>query len=91
MALTSDSTLQDALDQYNDNLDWHGSPTRARLALEAVRYLIVNRPQSTPSISGSLNYEQLLEVQRELRRYLDAVSTPTTARRSSLVRGKPIL
>ncbi len=56
MALTSSSTLTDALAQYNDNLSWDGNVTKARLALEALRFIRINRPQATGRESVSISY-----------------------------------
>ncbi len=57
MSLTSSSTRADAIAQYNDNLNWEGSAAKAVLALEAVRFLLINRPQSLSESNRSLSYE----------------------------------
>lgn len=56
MALTSSSTLTDALNQYNDNLSWEGDVAKATLALEALRWLKINRPQATGRESVQISY-----------------------------------
>ncbi len=65
MGLNSSSTQSDALAQYNDNLDWDGDITKARLALEAIRWLLINRPQQLDRHDRSINYESL---ETELKR-----------------------
>lgn len=60
MALDSSSTLPDALAQYNDNLAWEGNASKQILALEAVRWLIANRPVSNTTGDGrTINYADL--------------------------------
>ena len=87
MALTSSSTLQDALNQYNDNLSWDGSATKAALALEAVRYLLVNRPQSNTAGSVRIDYSGLEEEKKKLEDYVARSSSS----RTSFVTGRAIL
>ena len=70
MSLSSASTRAEALAQYNDNLDWQGSGTKARLALEAVRWLLINRPQNISENSRSLSYESLLDEKRRLEEFV---------------------
>ena len=60
MALTSSSTLSDALDQYKDNLLWEGNITKAQNCLEAIRFLLVNRAQSKTINGRTSNYESLI-------------------------------
>lgn len=59
MALTSSSTLTDALNQYNNNLSWEGNITKAAAALEAVRYILANRPNRISSGVRSIDYPEL--------------------------------
>lgn len=86
MALSSSSTLSDALAQYNDNLSWEGDVAKATLYLEAIRWLLVNRPQ-TSSIQGrSLSYSAL---ELEKIKVADFVNTfGANVNRSSFIRGK---
>ena len=56
MSLSSSSTLTTALAQYNDNLSWEGDVAKATLALEALRWLRVNRPQATGREAVSISY-----------------------------------
>ncbi len=86
MALSSSSTLSDALAQYNDNLSWEGDITAATLYLEAIRWLLVNRPQ-TSSIQGrSLSYSAL---ELEKIKVADFVNKfGVNVKRASFVRGK---
>jgi len=70
MPLTSASTRADAIAQYNDNLDWEGSAAKAGLALEAVRWLLVNRPQSLSRNDRTSNYESLIDEKRRLEEYV---------------------
>lgn len=87
MALTSASTVSDALGQYNDNLSWEGSTAKALLALEAVRWLLVNRPASASDGGASLNYASLEVEKSRLESYVNTVGG--TSRRSYFVRGRP--
>ena len=45
-----------ALTQYNENLDWDTSATKARLALSALRFLRVNRAQNLSHVNSGLSY-----------------------------------
>ncbi len=70
MALTSASTITNALAQYNDNLDWEGDATKAAAALAAVRFLLVNRPTAIQTNNRNINFESLAEEKRKLEKYL---------------------
>ena len=86
MALSSSSTLANALAQYNDNLSWEGDITAATLYLEAIRWLLVNRPQ-TSSIQGrSLSYTALELEKAKVTEYVEKFGA--NVNRSSFVRGK---
>ena len=52
MALTSASTIEDAENQYLDNLVWEGDITKAQDCLEAIRFLLVKRPVGSAAASG---------------------------------------
>ena len=71
MALTSASTLTNALAQYNDNLLWDGDVTKARLALEAIRWLLANRPAQTTREGVGINYADLAEEKKKLQQIVD--------------------
>ena len=70
MALSSSSTLADALAQYNDNLSWEGDTTKALNCLAAVRWLLVNRPARIGDEVKHLNFESLENEKRQLESYL---------------------
>ena len=87
MALTSSSTLSDALDQYNDNLNWQGDATKAADALEAVRWLLVNRPSANSLRGRSINYESLTQEKVKLEGYIEKFGSASAARRSTFTKG----
>jgi hypothetical protein len=86
MALTSSSTLTDALNQYKDNLSWEGNATKAGNALEAVRFILACRPKVIASADRNLNYESLLAEKQRLEQYVRHKST--SVNRSSFTRGR---
>ena len=67
MALT---TITAALTQYNENALWHESSVKALLALEALRFLLVNRAQQSGHAGTNLNYEALAEEVKKIEGYL---------------------
>ena len=75
MSLTSSSTLDDALDQYNDNLLWEGNITKAQKALEAARYILVNRPKVIASGVRNINFESILTEKARLEAYVGGFSS----------------
>jgi len=85
MALDSSSTLADALGQWNDNLVWEGDAAKARLALEAVRWLLVNRQQSISDQAIRLDYVDLQAQEKRLAQYVGSVGNSA---RSSFTRGR---
>lgn len=87
VALTSASTYDDAIAQYNNNLSWEGSAIKAAAALEAIRWLLVNRPQSTSRAGRSMNYASL---EAEKTR-LEAVVSSASANRTSFARGRMLM
>ena len=89
MALNSSSTKTDALAQYNDNLSWEGNPTKAALALEAVRWLLINRPQSISKGDRSLNYAEMSAEKNRLETYI--TSRGNAVNRTSFTRGRMLL
>jgi hypothetical protein len=81
MALTSASTFKNALDQYLDNLAWEGDVTKARAALEAIRYIQVRRPLTNTSADGrSVDYESLFRQQQAIEEYLRVADTTNRPR-----------
>jgi len=90
MALTSASTISDAIDQYSDNLSWEGSPTKAVLALEAVRFLLVRRSQSGGISARNWTFESLAAEKEKLERYVSATGTTSNAARSRFTKGRAV-
>jgi hypothetical protein len=85
LALNADSTVQDALAQYNNNLDWDGNPAKAQLALAAIRWLLVNRPMVMETAGGNkFDFSALDEQCRRLEQFVRVTQT----RRATFVRGK---
>lgn len=88
MSLTSTSTLANALAQYNNNLSWEGDATKAAAALEAVRWLLVNRAQNISTEGRTINYASLEKEKEKLEAFVSISSTTTAAKRSSFTRGR---
>lgn len=86
MSITSSSTQADVLAQYNDNLDWEGSAAKAVLALEAVRWLLINRPQSLSRNNRTINYSALENEKSKLEDYVSR--NKSSIGRSSFTRGR---
>ena len=80
MALAS---ITAALTQWNENALWHESTTKAGLALEALRYLIVNRAQSSGHAGTNLNYEMLQDEAKKIEKYLGLTGAVATAARTT--------
>lgn len=89
MALTSASTLTDALAQYNNNLSWQGDATKAAAALEAVRYILVNRPRVIASNNRNIDFESLRAEKERLETFVDSQQAQSS--RSSFTRGRMLL
>ena len=88
MALSSSSTLTDALAQYNDNLAWEGDITKAQNALEAVRWLLVNRANASTVAGRQISFTDLAEEKRRLEQFVMAAAATN---RSSFTRGKMLM
>ena len=71
MALGS---ITDALTQYNANLGWHQSPASAELALEAIRYLLVNRAKTMDDQGQKIDFESLTTEKAALEKFLGATN-----------------
>lgn len=75
MSLTSASTIADAYAQWQNNLCWEGDLTKAKNALEAVRFLLACRPQQVAAETGvAIRFESLQSQQAELSKYLKRLS-----------------
>jgi hypothetical protein len=90
MSLSSASTLTDVLAQYNNNLSWDGDSTKAAAALEAIRWLLVNRPIAATKAGISLNYEVLEKEKSRLEAFIGASASSDTRKRCSFVRARAI-
>lgn len=86
MSLTSSSTLADALAQYNNNLAWEGNTTKAAAALEAIRYILVNRPRVIATNNRNIDFESLREEKGRLEAFVDANQAQVS--RCSFTRGR---
>lgn len=86
MALDSTSTLDDALGQYNNNLDWDGDATKAANALAAVRWIIANRPRIIATNNRTINFDALADEKKRLEEFVSLHGT--TVNRCSFVRGR---
>lgn len=89
MALSSTSSLQNAVDQYLDNLSWDGDVTKARAALEAIRYIEACRPRVLTTGTGEVNYEGMMQQRRALEEFLGRADTANQPR-ASFVRGRAL-
>ncbi|MCP4639433.1 MAG: hypothetical protein GY851_03320 [bacterium] len=88
MALSSSSTITDALAQYNDNLRYRGDATKAVNLLEAIEFLLVNRPSQTSADPGSLSFESLKEQKEAVEKEVNAMDG--ASRRTHFVQGRPL-
>ena len=86
MSLTSTSTLDDALAQYNDNLSWDGDITKAQNALAAVRWIMMNRPKVIATNDRNISFELLASEQVKLEKFVGNFST--SVNRASFVAGR---
>lgn len=75
------SSVADALAQYNANLGWQASQSSASLALEAVRFLLVNRAQRLDDQGSTLNFESLASEKTALEKFLGATIPRAFSRR----------
>ncbi len=89
MAITSASTRAQVLAQYNDNLGWEGSATKAALALEAIRWLLINRPSRITQGERNLDYETLADEKKRLEEYIAIASTASQAGIVTFTQGRP--
>lgn len=91
MALSSSSTRQDAINQYNDNLSWDGNPAKAALALEALRFLKVNRPTQFSRESGSsFSYSTIDADIAKLEAYVSRSGSAASGKRRTFTKGRAL-
>lgn len=88
MAITSASTLAEVLAQYNDNLSWEGNPKNAALALEAVRWLLINRPAEFSQNNRTNKYSLLENEKQKLEDFIAISSSTARSRICTFARGK---
>jgi len=86
MPITSTSTHTQVIAQYNDNLSWEGDAAKAVLALEAVRWLLVNRPQSITTNNRTTDYSALEQEKKRLEDFVSAFGN--SANRVTFTQGK---
>jgi len=85
MSLNSDSTLGQAVAQFQDNLSWEGNLTKAQNALEALRFIRLVRPDQMGQFEQQLRHVDLTgEIER-----LQAFVKVGSGSRASFVRGRP--
>jgi len=89
MALTSSSTIQDAQNQYNDNLAWEGSITKAQNALEAARFIMANRPRIIAANNRSINFDSITREKERLEVFVARFGTGVN--RCSFTRGRMLV
>jgi len=89
VSLTSSSKLSDALAQYNDNLLWEGDSAKAQNCLEAIRFILVNRPVRMSEGEQTMDYESLKDQVIQIKNYL-GIST-TTINKTSFTQGRMLL
>lgn len=78
MALTSASTLEEALNQYKNNLRWWESAATAANCLEAVMYLLACKPETIAAADQSVSFASL----ESLRGTLEPIVAATAATRN---------
>jgi len=77
--------LDEALAQRAANVPWHGDLSKARLAFEAIDWIIINRPQIIATNNRTINFSKLDEQWQELSNYL--AIKDTNVNRCSFTRG----
>ena len=87
MALTSSSTLADALNQYKNNLRYWESAATASNLLEAIMYLLACKPEVISAADQSVSFPKLEQLREELKPIVSA--TAETRARTSFVVGRP--
>lgn len=76
------ATYADALAQLNANLSWEGDLAKARLALEAVRFLAFNRASRSKSGDKEMEFSEaaLQSMERRLAEFVGAAGGVGKAR-----------
>lgn len=82
--------MQDAENQYLDNLSWEGDVTQARAALEAIRFIEACRPIALTAGGGNQTYESMLQQRQAIESFL-AYADTTNQPRANFVRGRAVL
>lgn len=87
MALAAGSTLQNALDQYNNTLNYEGNLQTLQDHVAAIRFLIISLPltNSIPGRSFSLSPAAL---EKELVRLESKLDTTLNSNRVTFVKAK---
>jgi len=93
MAITSSSTPAEVLAQYNNNLSWDGDIVKAKLALEAIRWLLVNRAAKLSINGRNLDYTSLEKQEESLSSFVKQsnASSNVTSNRVTFTRGRALL
>lgn len=83
------SSTTEARTQLNANLDWETRLSAAPLALEAVRWLLFNRPQKSVLGQSEMSYESLQTMETRLASLvLDSASSGASAQRRSFTQAR---
>jgi len=89
LALSSATTLTEALAQLNNNLVWEGDATKAQNYVEAARWLLFNRPRVSSDAGTSINYEAMETQLSKAEGYLLRIGK--IASRSQFTRGRMLV
>jgi hypothetical protein len=89
MALTSTSTLTDALSQYKNSLAWWESAIKASSLLEAVLYLLACKPETIAAADQSVSFASLESLRGTLEKQV--VNLGSAAQRVSFTSGKMLM
>jgi hypothetical protein len=66
------SDVEAALNTYSCNLDWDTSADKARLALNAIRYLLINRPLTSALSGVNISFSDLQNEKTAIESYLSS-------------------
>jgi hypothetical protein len=81
------ASIDDALAQYSANLIWHTSRSAAESALEALRYLKINRPQRLDDSGSTINYESIEAEILKIETFLGATTVRAFGRNRRVLAG----
>jgi len=70
MALSSASTVADALAQWNDNLSWQSSLASANAAAEAARFLLANRAKAIEDQGSRIDFESIASLLPKIEAFI---------------------